>query len=55
MKGGGHVNRTTLAALTLSFAATERTLSPASTRTTVRSRKSIEYGRVITTNLLPGP
>ena len=32
----------TLAALTLSFDATERTLSPASTRATARSRRSIE-------------
>lgn len=40
--------RTTVAALMLNTAATERTLSPANTRATARSRRSIEYGLVIT-------
>jgi hypothetical protein len=39
--------RTTVAALMLNTAATERTLSPNITRAIARSRKSIEYGLVI--------
>ena len=37
----------------LKVAATERRLSPASTRATARSRKAIEYGRIIAAGLQP--
>ena len=47
--------RTTVAALMLNTAATDRTLSPASTRATARSRRSIEYGLLIAAGLHTQP
>jgi hypothetical protein len=46
--------RTTVAALMLNTEATDRTLSPANTRATARSRRSIEYGLLIPADLHPG-